>query len=73
MFSLIVYVHMSARSHSSMRTCVLFVYVDQLLVFVQWQCCRSVLSGRAPMRAGAILGSAVMLLLLFDAVLLRAL
>lgn len=48
--------------------------VDQLSVFVQQQCCRSVLSGRALVRAGAILGSAVMmLLLLFDAVHLHAL
>lgn len=48
--------------------------VDQLSVFVQRQRCRSVLSGRALVRAGAILGSAVMmLLLLFDAVHLRAL
>lgn len=48
--------------------------VDQLSVFVQRQCCRSVLSSRALVRAGAILGSAVMmLLLLFDAVHLRAL
>lgn len=41
-------------------------------VFVLEQCCGSVLSGRALVRAGAILSSVVMLLL-FDAVLLFAL
>ncbi len=73
-----VCVFMSARRHTQVGVYVCCLYVDQLSVFVQQQCCGSVLSGRASVRAGAILGSAVMLLLLllllpFDAALLSAL
>lgn len=69
LYSLIIHLCLSMRRHASCAVCVR----NQLSVFVQRRRYRSVWSGRASMRAGAIFGSAVMLLLLFDAVLLRAL